>query len=453
MQLPATHDSIVAVGSAWDPAPVGVVRLSGPHCHALLAEMSVAAPVGAAPGSVWSHARLALDTEASIPLRVLWFFAPRSYTGQNAAELHLPGCLPLLRRVCELLIARGARRALPGEFTARAYLNGKLAAADVARVLAIIHADDGQTARRAARDAGPARAAALHALVEDLLDLLALIEAGIDFADEEDVRFITAPQAAARLAELRPRLAALLHRAAPPQLARPHVALAGLPNAGKSTLFNALLGRQRAIVSPVVGTTRDVLSAELTIGGVTLILQDCAGLGHTPDELELAAHCAAEQAADQADLVLWLHPSGVAWDPRESAACARIPAVRRVLVLTKIDASAGAAPPADAPEFAGRVALSAETGAGLAELRAEIARHLGARAAPGGAAEAAQLATADAALNRAAELVAADTSELSSAELLALELRLAVDALRHVASEPVTEAVLGRIFGQFCVGK
>jgi tRNA modification GTPase len=453
MQLPAINDTIVAVGSAWAAAPVGVVRLSGPDCHALLGEIGVAPPPGGFTPAAWSHARLALDANASVPVRVLWFRAPRSYTGQHAAELHLPGSLPLLRRVCELLIAHGARRALPGEFTARAYLNGKLASTDVARVLALIHADDAQAARRAARSAGPERAAALLAVSDELLDLLALIEAGIDFADEEDVRFITAPQVAARLAALRPRLAALLHRAAPQQPARPHVALAGLPNAGKSTLFNALLGRQRAIVSPVIGTTRDVLSAELTIGGVALILQDCAGLGHTPDELELAAHCAAEQAAAQADLVLWVHPAGAAWDEREAVACARIPASRRLLVLTKLDAASAEARMDGAPEFADRVAISAETGAGLPELRAVLARHLGERSVGADGADAAHLAAAGAALDRAAALAGADGPALNSGELVALELRLALDGLRHAASEPLTEAVLGRIFGQFCVGK
>lgn len=453
MQLPATHDTIVAVGSAWAAAPVGVVRLSGPDCHALLARVGVMSPAHESGAATWSDARLALEAESSIPVRVLWFVAPRSYTGQNAAELHLPGSLPLLRRVCDLLIARGARRALPGEFTARAYLAGKLASADVARVLALIHAEDAQAARRAARSAGPERSAALRRIIDELLDLLALIEAGIDFVDEEDVRFITAPQVAERLAAIRPRLEGLLHRAASPQLARPHVALAGLPNAGKSTLFNALLGRQRAIVSPVIGTTRDVLCAELTIGGVALVLQDCAGLGHTPDELELAAHCAAEQAADQADLVLWLHPAGTAWDARERAACARIPSGRRMVVLTKLDDAAGAARADDPPEFAGCVAISAETGDGLPELRAEIQRQIASRAPAGGVDDGPNLARALAALERAAELAQAARSELASPELVALELRLALDALRHVESEPVTEAVLGRIFGQFCVGK
>jgi tRNA modification GTPase len=386
------------------------------------------------------------------PACVFWFTGPRSYTGQDVVELHAPGCLPLLREICNFLIVQGARRALPGEFTARAFLAGRMAASDVEHVLALLRAGrvaDVQDARRSAR----ARQSVLLAEIREKLEaLLAGVEAGIDFVEEEDVRFVSAPDAlldiGAALANLR---SVQLARDELTRPSRPHVALVGLPNAGKSTLFNALAGCERAIVSPVIGTTRDILSAQVMIHDRFVILQDCAGLGDSEGELERAAHLAAETAADQADLVLWIHASDLPWTEREAHVVARIPRDRRLLVLSKSDLrDQPALPPA---AFGAAIAVAAPSGSGLEDLRRGIAERLEAlgHAPPAGLARD-ELHETEAALLRVRELLEG-AGGIAPGELVAAELRAAIGGICETAHGDSVENVLARIFSQFCVGK
>ena len=449
----ASMDTIAAVASAWEPAAVGILRLSGPGSFAAAELLGLTPP--AVMRCVWTEGRLRLDAECALPATVYWFRAPHGYTGQDAVEVHTVGCLPLLRAASAKLIEGGARRALPGEFTARAFLEGKLSAHDVEAVLALMQSQEQSGARAAQRLRRGSRQERVAGAAERITALLASIEAGIDFVDEEDVRLISSAVVAAALEELTADLDAVdADAASDPRAGKPHVALVGIPNAGKSTLFNALLGSERALVSPVLGTTRDVLSAEIELDGVRAVIQDCGGLGGGRDELELATHLAAERAAEQADLVLWIHPADAAWDARAADACACVPADRRVLVRSKLDLApdrAGEQPPAS---FAAVVDVSAATGLGLARLRTEIARRLsrtgGAMVAAG---ERTEARAAVAALRRARDLVAASSKELASPELVAIELREAREQLAECGAPPADEAVLERIFTQFCVGK
>ena len=454
MQVPAPQDTIIAVSSAWRASPLGIVRLSGAAAFDLLKRVGVALPAhGQRPCGCYD-ARLTVTADIVLPATVYWFRAPRSYTGQDVAEIHTVGSLPALRALCSALIALGARRALPGEFTARAFLNGRLDADQVADVLALISAQDAAAARQAARSTRVARRARVAEISARLADTLALVEAGIDFVDEEDVRLITPAQLTDSIDGLLAALTGLLRdQAVPRRAGLPHVALAGLPNAGKSTLFNALLGYERAIVSPVLGTTRDVLSAEIEIGGVACVLQDCAGVGMSADELEAAAHLAAERAADQADLVIWVHDCGVEWHALESAVCRRIAADRRIHVLSKVDACDARARLTVPVECGPWAEVSAATGAGLDRLRWVLAEKLAAVCSAGpGAGGTEELTAAAAALRRAREIAASSPDELMSPELVALELREAWERLES-GRGPVVEEVLARIFSRFCVGK
>ncbi len=445
-------DTIVAVATSWQLAPLGIVRLSGPQALNLLAAVRAdTATQPPRPGTI-AHVRLHAGRLGVVPAAALCFHAPHSYTGDDVVELHLPGSPPLLRAVCEMLIGLGARRARPGEFTARAYLNGRLDAAAVDAVAALIYAQDRATARQAARIARSGTAGLVPQLREQLLDLLARVEAGIDFADEHDVRFITTAELRDALETVRATLASL-HRATRGELhgRRPHVALAGLPNAGKSTLFNALLGQRRAIVSPVVGTTRDVIEAELELDGLRCVLQDCAGLGSADSELELAAHLAAEQTARHADLVIWVHEARRPWQTAETQALGRIDAQRRLVVLSKIDAGRGQDPIPPIAESCVRV--SARSGEGLESLKRRIVSALSRQ----GTSEllpatSDSLVAADAALQRAVELTHADDVDFE-AELAALELRAALTALDDSGPTADPEQVLARIYSWFCVGK
>ncbi|MCG3128007.1 MAG: tRNA modification GTPase MnmE [Phycisphaerae bacterium] len=444
MIYPVASDTIVAISSAWQPAALGVVRLSGEDAAPLAAGVVEALPAaGARSRPTFLETRLRLPEGYCPPATVFRFVAPRSYTGQDVIEIHTVGALPLLRALCDTLMAAGARRALPGEFSARAFVAGRISREQVCGVLGLIAAGDAAGARRAARAALGSSDALRAQIAERLTELLARVEAGIDFADEEDVRFVGERELRAELEGILAKLDELVGRPQrDPASLRPHVALAGLPNAGKSTLFNALLGAGRAIVSPAIGTTRDVLSAAIQVAGVEFVLQDCAGLAATADDLELAAHHAAERAADLADLVLWVHEAGTGWSTAELAAWGRIDPDRRLLVISKIDLHDTA--DRTRGDEAG-ILVSARADSGVERLKSEIASRLthGAFSAdPGGW----NIETVSAALRRACE-----ESLDRNPELVAGEIRLGLDGLtgRGVAIDDV----LGRIFARFCVGK
>jgi tRNA modification GTPase len=361
----------------------------------------------------------------------------------------------VLRALSARLIELGARRALPGEFTARAYLNGKLDAWQVAGVLSLIGAENAASARQAARLSRGRGGQLLNELNDRLTELLARIEAGIDFVEQEDVRFITPAEVCRSIEAMRETVSGLTAADRCDSWGgKPHVALVGLPNAGKSTLFNALLGYERAIVSPILGTTRDVLSAEIELEGLVAVLQDCAGLGQAADELELATHLAAERAADQADLVLWVHDVTTAWDACETAACGRIPAGRRMLVRSKCDLEA-VIPLAGSPvDFDATVDVSAATRAGLADLKRVLTDRLEAVAGGhGGPAPFEELGAVQAGLERAREAASVGGSDLASPEIVALELRSVRLHLGSASRGPVSEEVLDQIFAHFCIGK
>ena len=456
MHMPRLDDTIVAVSSGWEPSPLGIVRLSGPLAFAIAGKLGVGNRRALGPtSSGFRDAELALRDQTRVPASIFWFTRPNSYTGQDLVELHAPGNLSLLRELCTQLIQYGARRALPGEFTARAFLNGRIDSRQVEGVLGLITADSESSARQAARAARQSQTARVAQFSERLGDLVARVEAGIDFTDEEDVRFITPAELLTAIQAIEDGLGAdgLDCEFTPPTL--PHVALAGLPNAGKSTLFNALLGQQRAIVSPVLGTTRDVISAPVRVAEHNLILQDTAGLSDSSDDLTAATHLAAERNHDRADFVMWVHDRSHAWTPAETAACRQIPPQRRALVLSKCDRGAAERHPSpEGVSFTEVVEVSAVTRAGLDRLRAVISTNLD-RICEDCHVPPSELVDGEvlAALRRAASLIERDRLELTAPDLVALELRYAWQLLCGIGPAAIVEDVLSRIYNHFCVGK
>ena len=449
MQPLSLTDTVVAISSAWRAAPLGIIRLSGPDAF------EIAGTLGPRPRVTHGRPRFTREVlhfeDLSVPADVLWFFEPRSYTGQPLVELHTIGSLPLLRRLSERLLEAGARRATAGEFTSRAFVNGRLDADGVRDVLARIESRDAAQLRSATRRGGIERHRQRAALETEILELLALVEAGIDFVEEEHVQFLTPSEAATRIDQLLSQMESLVSAGRSRDAAdKPHIALAGLPNAGKSTLFNALVGRQRAIVSPIIGTTRDVVSAEIELGTRTVVLQDCAGLGASADEIELAAHIQAERAADRADLVLWVHRCDAPWTLPEHHAFERIEPPRRLLVISQCDR-----PRADDAERVvarAEVQTSVVASRGLERLRRAIEAWLESFAESPYHDE---WVAARASLVSAYKFVnlEADPSEFSSAELFADELRCALERMGNIGRTEAPDAVLGMIFTRFCVGK
>lgn len=480
MVYPNTHDTIVAVSSAWAPAPLGILRLSGPDALSVAGICCTdldGAPLDAELASQTCHAVwIALPTAASeahhsprLPGRLVRFIAPRSYTGQDVVEMHTVGNPHLLRQLAQRLIDAGARPAEAGEFSARAYLNGKLPPDAIDEVYQRIHATSAAQLRLSLRHRGEDEAAARRALAERLTNLLARLEAGIDFVDEEDIRFIEGNEAGAELAALAQEVQRLSYTVWS-DADTPHVTLVGLPNAGKSSLFNRLLGGARAIVSPVIGTTRDVLTARIAVSGTAIVLQDCAGLGYTPNELEAAAHRAASSAAERADLVLWVHDVSEPLSDNALTFLATLDPMRTLLVRNKCDRipqTDDETPTAPIPDphpdhFAGVADVSARTGAGLHDLERLIAEKVttsgsgSSGASSDGAGNAlsdnARLSAAAAGLQEAAAWIDQDP-HLTQPELLAVHLHQILDHLVGIGQYARTDDLLGQIYSTFCVGK
>jgi tRNA modification GTPase len=449
-----TGDTIVAISSAAAPAARMIVRASGAAAHAIASRLSGLLP----PDGAGIALRRSL-TFAGFSLPGCWvylFRAPRSYTGEDLAEFHVPGN-PLVARMLldDILRHREARQAEPGEFTARAYFNGRLDLAEAEGVAATIAAA-GEAELRAARQL---RAGELSRRLRPAMDLIAetaaLVEVGIDFSDE-DVTFLSPEQLADRVDAADRMLAELVAQSGRFErlVHEPSFVLIGRPNAGKSTLLNALARQARAVVSPVAGTTRDVLSAEVALEHGIVRVLDVAGLEVVPVTVSDASpqadvvrqmHSRALAAAECADFVVLVQD---VTDPRPPPDFARESDLR---VLTKADLAHTTPTERAAP---GALLVSAASGQNLDRLRGAMnqiafaatfgapasgvaltSRHLSA------------IAEARAALHRARAAAG------GGAELAALELREALDALGRVLGRVSPDDLLGQVFSSFCIGK
>ena len=385
---------------------------------------------------------VATNSRASVPATLLLWPGPRSYTGQPVAEIHTVGSPPLLEHLVAQCLARGARLAEPGEFTLRAFFSGRIDLAQSESVLRVIEARTPAQLDDALRGLAGGLAGPVRELRDRLLDRLVELEANLDFVDEADIPPVVRDALVAELSRSADRIADLIarHRSRARADARPRVVLAGPPNAGKSRLFNAILGDDRAIVAPVAGTTRDDLSAPCDCDGLPVELVDTAGDEAATSPIAVAAQSRRASRVDAADLVILCVPV----DGREDLS-ADDP--RTLVVATKADL--GLDRPPDRA-----VVTSAETGLGLDELRGRIAARLRRLDESGGDREISPQFREG--LDRAAESVAA-ALELARChgpeELVASELHRAIDELGKLVGAVVSEDILDRIFRRFCVGK
>jgi tRNA modification GTPase len=394
----------------------------------------------------------------------LWFEAPHSYTGEDVLELQVHGGPVLLQMLLQRCLqagqALGLRLAEPGEFTQRAFLNGKLDLAQAEAVADLIEAGTESAARSAGRSLSGEFSEAIHGLAERLVKLRLLVEATLDFPEEE-IDFLEQADAKGQLAAARDALAELRGKARQGRLLRDglQVVLAGQPNVGKSSLLNALAGAELAIVTPIAGTTRDKVSSSIQIEGVPVHVTDTAGLRDaTDDAIERIGIERTWAAIDEADAVLFLHDLTRRDDAQArdaDAAIARALAQRAPRHLLHLHNKADLAPEAAARIGGDDLAISAATGDGLAELRRWLLASAGWSAAPDGVFTARQRHLD--ALARSAEHLDAAATQIGGAapalELFAEELRLAHLALGEIVGEFTTEDLLGAIFSRFCIGK
>jgi len=450
-------DTIAAIATPPGRGGIGVVRVSGDDLAALIEGVAGAVP----PARV---ATLATFRDAQgAPLDhglVLHFPAPRSYTGEWVAEFHGHGGPSVLRLVLARCVELGARIAEPGEFTKRAFLNGKLDLAQAESVADLIDAATATAARAAARSLDGEFSREVHALVSAVTELRMYTEATLDFP-EEDIEFLRAGDVVARLAALREQVAAVLARARTGALLREGltVVLVGRPNVGKSSLMNRLAREEAAIVTPIPGTTRDPVTRVIEIAGIPLTVVDTAGLRDTSDAVErigIERTWAAVERADLAVLLVDARDAGGALHADDAALLARLPpALPRLVVHNKADL-AGIAPHLEMRADGRRhVFLSALTGDGVETLEREVLALVGA----GGDIEDTYLARARHvdALTEAAAHLAVAAQHVAAApppiELFAEELREAQEALSAITGEFSADDLLGVIFGRFCIGK
>ncbi len=456
--------TILAIASPPGQSLRGIIRISGPDAFSLI-EPHVRG--GDQSDRTMTAVRLSLANTPAFSALMLGFRSPRSYTGEDSIELQMPGNPALLDRVIAALIASGVsrdldvRRAEPGEFTARAYLNGRIDLTRAEGVAATIAAQsDAELA--AARLLASGRLARLaRGLGDDLAGALALVEAGIDFTDQDDVVAISPRELDQRLESISARLQQALDRSVGIEQLRaiPWVVLVGEPNAGKSALFNALLGRERAVVSSIAGTTRDVLAEPLGIdtphGRAEVMLVDLAGLDDADaSSMNTLMQQAAQRAIERAELVLRCVPV----DQRMSMHAESPRAAAEILIRTKSDTD---------PSFGVRsghetIAVSVMTGEGLDQLRAAMTLRLADRAVSLSAGAIALQPRHEAAMRSALANVNAaitlvqpqrEAHALADSELIAASLRAALDDLAALAGEMTPDDILGRIFGSFCIGK
>jgi tRNA modification GTPase len=446
-------DTIVAAATPPGRGSIGIVRVSGPKTPEIAAVI-----LGELPEPRRATFARFLDAHQQ-PIDaglVLFFPAPHSYTGEHVLELHGHGGPVVVEAVVGRILQLGARRALPGEFTQRAFLNDKLDLAQAESIADLIDAGSRQAARAAMRSLQGEFSAMVQGLTEAVIDLRTYVEAAIDFPEEE-IDFLADRQLEERLAGVREHFDGVEQSARQGRLLREGmtVVIAGRPNAGKSSLLNRLAGYDAAIVTPTPGTTRDVLRERIDIDGMPLHVLDTAGLRESRDDVEREGIRRAEAEIARADRVLFVidtpeDPDGRAFSEERKRLPAAVPVT---LIFNKCDLARGL-PVADTISGPPRITLSALRGDGLDELRNHLKSSMGFQVAETGTVSARQRHL-DALMRARAcvEEAARQLRERRAGELVAEELRAAQRALGEVTGEFTTDDLLGRIFSSFCVGK
>ena len=452
-----TRDTIVAIATPPGRGGIGVVRVSGPEAHAIAralithttdlqprhATLTTVRLTAAAAAAAKVVSRTSDDVRDHAI--VTYFPAPSSYTGDDVVEVSVHGSPVVVRAIVAAAIDRGARAAEPGEFTLRAFLNGRIDLMQAEAVADLIDAATPLQARTAFDQLEGTLTRAIASIDAGLFDLIARLEASVDFPDE-GYHFVELGALARALDDLLAQTGALLAGARRGRLIREglQVAIVGNPNVGKSSLFNALLGTDRAIVTDRPGTTRDLVTETLDLDGLRLTLVDTAGLREATDPAEIEGVERSRQAVAVADAIVHVIDDDNVPEPGST---------NRLIVRNKIDVS----PTSHAASAVGVIAVSARTGDGLSQLRARLGRVLDAdakreRADITNVRHVALVERAHAALQRARSASMTDTGAMPEEFVLA-DLQDARAALEEITGRRTSEELLAHIFTRFCVGK
>ena len=449
--LPAT-DTIAAIATPAGHGGVGIVRISGPQVPAIARQLLGYLP---RPRHAGMHSFRAADGELIDEGLALYFPAPASFTGEHVLELHGHGGPMVMDLLLQRVLELGVRAARAGEFSERAFLNDKLDLAQAEAIADLIDSQTAQAARAAVRSLHGEFSRRVHALLERLIELRTWVEAAMDFPDEE-IDFLADPQLDERLCAVQAELDSIEQTAHQGQLLRDGMTLviAGQPNAGKSSLLNALAGHDAAIVTEIPGTTRDVLREYIQIDGMPLHMIDTAGLHETDDPVEREGMRRAREAIGNADRVLLVIDDRYGFTGADATILESLPAgIPHTRIFSKIDLTGRSAGLDDRGEEPA-VALCAHDGSGLDDLRQHL-RHCAGFTGSTGGGFSARRRHLDALLRAAGHI---DTGRRQLAaqqagELLAEDLRRAQLALSEITGEFTSDDLLGRIFSSFCIGK
>ena len=452
------NDTIAAISSAG--GPIGLIRVSGERAIEAVSavfEAKNGAPLTDAPAQKLVYGVLRDQKGAVIDCcYAVAMHMPHTYTGEPMAELQCHGSTAVLRLALEALFQQGVRQAEAGEFTRRAFLNGKMDLSGAEAVHDLITARTAEAAQNAAAQVMGAVGSPVHEMREELIGMIAHFHAVVDFPDEE-IDPLLFDEAAALLHRVTSRLYRMAESYERGRILREGVpcVILGRPNAGKSTLLNALLGRERAIVTPIPGTTRDLIEENVKVGQLLLRVTDTAGLRDTNDPIEQAGIDRAMAEANASSLILAVFDGSTPLGEEDMLVLARTAGHRAVAILNKSDLPHACDDAKLTPYFEHIISLSAKTGEGFEELLGLIPRLVG---LGDGALDGALITNARqaAALARAAERCEAALYAAQSGmtpDAVVMDAEGAVAALGEITGETVTEAVVSRIFSDFCVGK
>lgn len=456
-------DTIAAIATPPGRGGIGIIRLSGKQAKAI--GLSISRETHLLPRQANFSRYEDADGEIIDEGLTLFFPGPHSFTGEDVVELQAHGSPIALDRLLQRLIQLGARLANPGEFSERAFLNNKIDLTQAEAIADLIDANTQAAAKAAVNSLQGAFSAAIAQVNQSIIALRLYVEAAIDFPDEEDVDFISEGAVVEKLTTLHQQLDAIEQQAHQGQLLRDGmtIVLAGLPNAGKSSLLNQLVGDERAIVTDIAGTTRDVLREVIAVDGMPVTIIDTAGLRESDDVVEAEGIRRAQVAIEQADHVLYLVDSGKGITADDHEQLRRLAQysepTNRTLLWNKQD---NLAQSHDVPGSNGTVEtiaahalrLSAKTGQGVDALREHLKSLAGFRESDGGQflARRRHLAAIELAQTHV-QIAETVLRETNAGELAAEELRLAHQALGEITGEFTADDLLGVIFSQFCIGK
>ncbi|MDJ1180374.1 tRNA uridine-5-carboxymethylaminomethyl(34) synthesis GTPase MnmE [Roseofilum sp. BLCC_M91] len=455
----AAKDTIAAIATAIVPqaGSVGIVRLSGSEA------LQIAQLLFEAPGKQrWESHRILYGyicdphTGATVDEALLMIMkAPRSYTREDVVEFHCHGGIMVVQQVLTLCLEQGARLAEPGEFTLRAFLNGRIDLTQAESISDLVGARSPQAAELALAGIQGKLASPIRHLRKTCVELLAEIEARIDF--EDDLPPLDEPQIITEINQVLDQLNSILATANQGELLRSglKVAIVGRPNVGKSSLLNAWSQSDRAIVTDLPGTTRDIVETQLVVGGIPIQVLDTAGIRETGDRVEKIGVERSRQATQKADLILFTIDAQAGWTTEDRAIYEQVPPEKVILILNKIDL-VGELPSGLPGDIVAIVKTAAVHKQGIGAIEEAILN-----AVNGGNLQAANL---DIAINQrqtfalksaklSLEQVQTTISEQLPLDFWTIDLRGAIQALGEVTGEEVTESVLDRIFSQFCIGK